>query len=291
MRAYRFRYARKDSTVIILGIFLIIFGGIVTFFTVKKICVSKRKKYDDFILRNSICLKQLTEINNRYQFYPIIDLNQEHTYDNEKFYDNISCKDYLIYQLQFIKKKVVDQIGKIDINKKRYTEYVTEIKTIDQFGRFYDSPGKIKIKKLLEREKKIFENEIYSAPITQFYLTVTLYCATIRGYVYSRKVEIFYDKDIMQFIARLNKKNGAFYTDCEIWNSICRVERGRVSNKMRFSIYARDGYRCCICGASRNFAQLEIDHIIPIAKGGKSVYNNLQTLCHRCNIEKGDNIY
>ncbi|MBO5772449.1 MAG: HNH endonuclease, partial [Clostridia bacterium] len=26
-------------------------------------------------------------------------------------------------------------------------------------------------------------------------------------------------------------------------------------------------------------------------KGGKSTYNNLQTLCHRCNVEKGDNLY
>lgn len=35
---------------------------------------------------------------------------------------------------------------------------------------------------------------------------------------------------------------------------------------------------------------LEIDHIIPIAKGGKSTYDNLQTLCHRYNIKKGDKL-
>ncbi|WP_294755493.1 HNH endonuclease signature motif containing protein, partial [uncultured Ruminococcus sp.] len=32
---------------------------------------------------------------------------------------------------------------------------------------------------------------------------------------------------------------------------------------------------------------LEVDHIIPIAKGGKTEANNLQTLCWRCNREKG----
>ena len=59
---------------------------------------------------------------------------------------------------------------------------------------------------------------------------------------------------------------------------------------MRFSIYARDGYRCRICGARQGkIVQLEIDHIIPIAKGGKSTYDNLQTLCHNCNVQKGDN--
>ena len=35
---------------------------------------------------------------------------------------------------------------------------------------------------------------------------------------------------------------------------------------------------------------LEVDHIIPISKGGKSTYDNLQTLCHRCNVRKGAKI-
>ncbi|MBP5466276.1 MAG: HNH endonuclease [Clostridia bacterium] len=52
---------------------------------------------------------------------------------------------------------------------------------------------------------------------------------------------------------------------------------------MRFSIYKRDGYRCQHCGRSGRFVDLEIDHIIPISKGGKSTYDNLQTLCQRCN--------
>ena len=33
---------------------------------------------------------------------------------------------------------------------------------------------------------------------------------------------------------------------------------------------------------------MDIDHIKPIAKGGKTTYDNLQTLCRRCNKEKGD---
>ncbi|MBE5764088.1 MAG: HNH endonuclease [Clostridiales bacterium] len=57
---------------------------------------------------------------------------------------------------------------------------------------------------------------------------------------------------------------------------------------MRFEIYARDGYRCKICGRTDREVNLEIDHIKPIAKGGKSTYDNLQTLCVYCNKEKGD---
>ncbi|MBO4667476.1 MAG: HNH endonuclease [Bacilli bacterium] len=57
---------------------------------------------------------------------------------------------------------------------------------------------------------------------------------------------------------------------------------------MRFSIYARDGNRCRKCG--RRTGDLEIDHIIPIAKGGKSTYENLQTLCKSCNKKKGSSL-
>ena len=61
--------------------------------------------------------------------------------------------------------------------------------------------------------------------------------------------------------------------------------------KEQFTIYVRDGYRCRICGRTNRFDNLEIDHIKPIAKGGKSTYDNLQTHFRRCNKEKGDTYY
>lgn len=66
------------------------------------------------------------------------------------------------------------------------------------------------------------------------------------------------------------------------------VERVKVSNRMRFSIYSRDNYTCRMCHRRFNAENLEIDHIYPIARGGKTTYVNLQTLCKRCNQMKGD---
>lgn len=95
----------------------------------------------------------------------------------------------------------------------------------------------------------------------------------------------FTQKEITSILARLDNKRGNFYLDRNIWDSLCRVERGKVTNKLRFRIYERDGERCVHCGSTRN---LEIDHIIPVSKGGKSIPSNLQTLCHKCNLEKGN---
>lgn len=159
---------------------------------------------------------------------------------------------------------------------------------ISNFGRFKNPIKHLKLEKLITKEKQLFKNNLLQKSILQLIVTITLYCSTLNGHIYAKKSEVFYDSDILALIKRINNKNGTFYNDCEIWNSLCRVERGKVSNKMRFSIYERDGYRCCKSGVSERYAQLEIDHILPIAKGEKSTYDNLQTLCHKCNVEKGD---
>ena len=110
----------------------------------------------------------------------------------------------------------------------------------------------------------------------------------MNGNVVDRKSDVFYSGEISKIIDRLNWKKGNRFLDNEIWASLCRVERGKVTNKMRFYIYNRDGYRCCKCHRKTN--DLEIDHIWPIAKGGKTTLDNLQTLCHRCNARKGDSV-
>jgi len=50
-------------------------------------------------------------------------------------------------------------------------------------------------------------------------------------------------------------------------------------------IFKKDNYTCKICGSNKN---LTIDHIIPYSKNGKNNEENLQTLCSKCNILKGN---
>lgn len=65
-----------------------------------------------------------------------------------------------------------------------------------------------------------------------------------------------------------------------------RYGRQPIPRKLRHEVFKRDGYRCRECGASKNETILEIDHIIPVAKGGTNDINNLQTLCRECNRMK-----
>ena len=70
-----------------------------------------------------------------------------------------------------------------------------------------------------------------------------------------------------------------------------KEQRALMTNKLREHIKNRDNYTCCNCGNSIHHEPnllLEIDHIIPVSKGGYTVENNLQTLCWKCNREKSN---
>ncbi|VWB64763.1 hypothetical protein BLA15816_03056 [Burkholderia lata] len=66
--------------------------------------------------------------------------------------------------------------------------------------------------------------------------------------------------------------------------------RGSISAKLRYRVFERDQFACVSCGRNfnRDNVQLEIDHIIPVSRGGTNEFSNLQTLCIDCNRGKGD---
>lgn len=72
-----------------------------------------------------------------------------------------------------------------------------------------------------------------------------------------------------------------------------KEQRMLMTNKLREFIKKRDNYTCKHCGNSTYNEPnllLEIDHIIPVSKGGCTSEENLQTLCWKCNRTKGDKI-
>ena len=62
-----------------------------------------------------------------------------------------------------------------------------------------------------------------------------------------------------------------------------RLANRRVPDSLRATVLVRDGGRCRKCRRSIN---LEMDHIVPVSKGGNTEESNLQVLCRRCNRTK-----
>ena len=240
----------------------------------------------DFVDNHSTAIKRMREINQSFKFHDIQNHIFNHSYDNEVSFMSVSEKDYLTYQLIYKKKEICEAIEQAKENAIKYKLYKEEVDKCTlgifdscKFNRFYVILEKI--------ERGMFEN-LKKKPVTEFAVTVSLAQTNIRGRYLCSKSNRFLPDEIYSILERMSKRQGDFYLDEEIWQSICRVERARVSNKMRFSIYERDHYRCRKCG--RRSDDLEIDHIFPISKGGKSNYENLQTLCHSCNALKSNTI-
>jgi diadenosine tetraphosphate (Ap4A) HIT family hydrolase len=61
-----------------------------------------------------------------------------------------------------------------------------------------------------------------------------------------------------------------------------------VPDSLRFRVLKDSKGRCALCGATKSESPLDVDHIIPRSKGGKTVYENLQVLCAKCNRSKGN---
>ena len=70
-----------------------------------------------------------------------------------------------------------------------------------------------------------------------------------------------------------------------------RRTRREISDRQRFRILVRDGFRCKSCGASpliQPGVELHVDHILPWSKGGETTDDNLESKCKQCNLGKGN---
>ena len=115
------------------------------------------QQYINFVMNHSQAIKELKEINATYQFLTIPSFDMEHDYDNEVFYNNISPKDYLTYQLVYNQKNINAAIkGSFD-NQKMHKIYINRVNscTLDK----YDTKQLPKNRnKLISTEKKLFNS-------------------------------------------------------------------------------------------------------------------------------------
>lgn len=68
-----------------------------------------------------------------------------------------------------------------------------------------------------------------------------------------------------------------------------RGDREQISKKLRFKVLRRCGFKCRYCGCPSTEVRLDVDHIVPVSRGGTNAESNLTASCRDCNIGKGAN--
>lgn len=64
------------------------------------------------------------------------------------------------------------------------------------------------------------------------------------------------------------------------------LPKGRVRFS-RLNIYARDADTCQYCGEHLPRSELNLDHVVPRAQGGRTSWENVVCSCIECNLRKG----
>ncbi len=259
----------------------------------KRKIIGKRRnrKYVDFVNEHSLAIRAIKELNSKYQFSSIYPLIYKYCYDSTRNFEKVSCKDYLIYQFHLDTLSIRRIIKSRNNNISKEIDYKSKVDlTKDKLGNFDVSIEDLDEEKLRNIESIVF-NDLIEKANTDFYAEVHLYLTRGRMHrVIDEKKESFDLNEIIDALKSIDSSKvideRRFYSG-EVWNSIERVERAKVSNELRQEIFERDGYTCVICGSTEK-ESLEIDHIKPISKGGKTEPGNLQTLCHDCNVRKGN---
>lgn len=140
---------------------------------------------------------------------------------------------------------------------------------------------------IMENDEEGFYSRLGFATIDESVLTVEYkFSYTSGGGMAQRFFTVpMTEENIAQLIRILESKLTA--------SAFAKEQRTLMTKKLRESIKARDNFTCCNCGNSTHVEPnllLEIDHIIPVSKGGRTEEDNLQTLCWKCNRSKGDKI-
>jgi hypothetical protein len=68
------------------------------------------------------------------------------------------------------------------------------------------------------------------------------------------------------------------------------AKRKAISQKTRFEVFKRDGFKCQYCGKCAPDVILNVDHIHPVSKGGEDDMMNYITSCFDCNSGKSDRL-
>ena len=140
---------------------------------------------------------------------------------------------------------------------------------------------------IMENDEEGFYSRLGFAIIDESVLTVEYkFSYTSGGGMAQRFFTVpMTEENIAQLIQILESKLTA--------RAFAKEQRTLMTKKLREAIKARDNFTCCTCGNSTHIEPnllLEIDHIIPVSKGGRTEEDNLQTLCWKCNRSKGDKI-
>ena len=295
------------NTFIFIVSIIILSGSIVAFVLVTAKNKPKKTHYIEKIVQKySIRYSQIQELNSTIHFKDIEKPTVLYaTCNTIREFDDFDADKYILNSLLYygFEDVIENFYNQAKFNQKLYEIYKEKISTIPPTDENHIKHNtKIDVDSFQKIERSLCADAVitpaddpvlivkaqYSSPKgrnsqvkTQYYTVEQV--GKILHDAERRKSEDESRQKTLQFLAEKHKYSKDYNTAYK------QHQRSLMTRKMRYEILKRDHFRCTICGASASEgAKLEVDHIKPISKGGKTEPNNLRTLCQSCNRGKRD---
>ena len=249
----------------------------------------QKRKAQAAVRANSAYYKEVEQLNQKYHFYwDICEDGDIYFYEEESSlakFDRRELED-IVYEKIGERLPEIDQaLEHVKQNRALYQKYADELSTLQSSASTAECKQLgIPYKRFLKSEQKMV-NDISISPICKIQIECEKEYTSPAGRNEYFEGDVFSEEEIRNMVETIKQEN--IMRSSEEYRR--KMERRRVTDKLRYQILRRDGFRCQLCGASQaDGVRLHVDHIIPVSKGGTSDVENLRTLCDRCNLGKGD---
>ena len=247
------------------------------------------RKAQAAVRANSAYYKMVEQLNQKYPFYwDICEDGDIYFFEEENSLVKFDRRELegIVYEKIEERLPEIDQaLEHVKQNRVLYKKYADELSALQSSASAAECKQLgIPYKRFLKIEQKLV-NDISISPICEMQIECEKEYTSPAGRNEYFEGDVFSEEEIRTMVETIKQEN--IMRSSEEYRR--KMERRRVTDKLRYQILRRDGFRCQLCGASQaDGVRLHVDHIIPVSKGGTSDVENLRTLCDRCNLGKGD---
>lgn len=247
------------------------------------------RKVQAAVRANSAYYKMVEQLNQKYPFYwDICEDGDIYFFEEENSlvkFDRRELEDIVYEKIEERLPEIDQALEHVKQNRVLYKKYADELSALQSSASAAECKQLgIPYKRFLKIEQKLV-NDISISPICEMQIECEKEYTSPAGRNEYFEGDVFSEEEIRTMVETIKQEN--IMRSSEEYRR--KMERRRVTDKLRYQILRRDGFRCQLCGASQaDGVRLHVDHIIPVSKGGTSDVENLRTLCDRCNLGKGD---
>ena len=270
-------------------IILIIFAICLIFAVIVIICsVIIYNKHLKIVKDNSEYYAEILKLNGSYVFYNLPSTYKY--YENcpsKRKLENLSLADVLLSRIDFNFAFYENLLLQVQKNRQNYELYCRNYNNLcSMITEDRIKELKIKLKTFRKIEKNLCTKiKLKPQLSTKIYISAN-YTSPKGRKSYSKERTFTYNEIVSVFNQYITLKKQKREYSYQV-----KMERAKMSDSLRYDILRRDNFRCQLCGATaQEGAKLHVDHIVPVAKGGRTISSNLRTLCDRCNMGKSDKI-